>query len=170
MKKLILSFIVSSLFISTAANAVPNTKNKWSIGIESPLTTNAAKPSIVSDNYISARWGFSDTMNLNFLGKVGLEKEQFSLTAGVQAEFKLNASKYVQPYWGAGIIIGDVGLPNNQISLVPSFGVEYFLAQNLSFDACIGLPISLFSVKDQGIKFGGFYTSGRPVLGFHYYF
>lgn len=159
----LLSAIISAIVLfPTESYSAPSSKGRFGLGGQTGVGN---MPSAISMKY-----GITDGFKLNGLGGFRLENNNILLSFGLQAEFAVDVSKNVQPYIGVGLFFAGANANVSNIDLAPLFGIEYFITPDLTFDASVGLPISLSSIKDQGMKFNGITTSVNPVFGFHYYF
>ncbi len=159
----LISTVILGLFsFSQAASAAPSTKGRIGLGGQLGLGGMPAA--------ISLRIGLSDSFKLNAMTGFRFAPNNISVSVGGQAEFAITtAKKDLLPYFGAGVYFG-ISPTGVSIDLAPLLGFEYFLTPEFTFDASLGLPISMSLPKGAAFSFGGISTYVNPVFGFHYYF
>lgn len=172
MKKLfaiVITYILCLNCFSAKAEAAPSTKGRLGLGGESfSLITSGTGTSLFP--YASLRLGVTNNFKLEGLFNFNFADSKILFGFGLMGLISIDQSKNVQPYIGLGALVNAVPPNATMIGALPLFGVEYFLTNDLTFDAAIGFPVSMMIVKDAGFKFGGISTSVSPILGFHYYF
>jgi hypothetical protein len=143
--------------------SAPSTKGRIGIGGQMGI---GGMPAAVS-----LRFGLSDNLRLNALAGFKLAPNSIALNLGFQAEIPLGtANKGLQPFLGAGVYVGGLGSNPISLDLAALLGFEYFLTNDFTFEAAIGLPVSLTFATGAGANFGGISTYVNPIFGFHYYF
>lgn len=175
---LLSAIILAASGISDGVKAAPSTKSRFAIGGQNLLApvrfdqSSATSASLNTGSSIAVRYGLNDSLKLDGLLNFGLAgvNNDIVIGLGAQAEFTLKKDvKDVNPYFGVGLMFNGLGQTSSLITLLPSFGVEYFITEHLTIDGAVGLPISLQTVKDAPMKFGGISTQVSPTLGFHFY-